>query len=298
MDINRTNLNDLYVGYKGNFQAGLRSRENATIHQRIATVIPSSTHKEVYPWLGQWPRMREWLGDRHVKSLTAHRFEIENKTFETTVAVEREAIEDDRFGVYSPMFQELGAAVAEWPADLVFALLKAGETAIGYDGVPFFSGSHPHKIDGPVANVSGSGGTPWYLFDTSRALKPFIWQARRNPNLVRKDMETDDNVFFQRQYIYGVDARGNAGLGLWQLAHKSMEALDKDTLGAAIAAMMELRNDEGSSLGIHPNLLVVPPELMITARELVMAERNDAGATNVLRGSAELLVTNLVREAA
>ena len=31
----------------------------------------------------------------------------------------------------------------------------------------------------------------------------------------------DDNVFFEKKYIYGVDSRDNAGYGLWQLAYGS-----------------------------------------------------------------------------
>jgi len=61
----------------------------------------------------------------------------------------------------------------------------------------------------------------WFLLDTSRALKPFIVQMRKRPQLVRKDKVTDDNVFFFKKLLYGVDYRGNAGYGLWQLAAAS-----------------------------------------------------------------------------
>lgn len=296
MDINRTTLNDLYVGYKGHYQRGLRSRATADAWRRIATLIPSMTAKEVYPWLGQWPKMREWLGDRVIKQLAAHRYEIKNKPFETTVEVERETIEDDSFGVYGPLFEELGIAVAEWPSEVVFAVLKLGETALGYDGVPFFSATHPHELAGNVSNLGAGAAAPWYLLDTTRALKPLIWQLRKQPNFVRKDQETDENVFHRKTYIYGVDARGNAGFGLWQLAYKSKATLDEAGLIAALQALREMTNDEGSDLGITPNLLVVPPELEIPAKKLVTAAQNASGATNVLSGLAEVYVTNLVRE--
>ena len=44
-------------------------------------------------------------------------------------------------------------------------------------------------------------------------------------------------------------------------------------------------------MGINPTLLVVPPTLRETALELVKAERNAAGATNVNRNAVEVLVT-------
>lgn len=296
MDINRTTLADLYVGFLASFQVGLRSREDATAWQRIATLVPSSTSKNVYPWLGQWPKMREWLGDRIIKKLSAHRFEVENKKFETTVSVDREAIEDDAFGVYNPMFIEMGTATAEWPDEVVFGLLKQGKTALGYDNVPFFSANHPHKIKGTVSNYDSGAAPAWYLFDTSRALKPLIWQLRVPPRLTRLDREEDENVFFRDEYVYGVRARGNAGFGLWQLAYRSELELNEDNFAAAVAAMKSLTNDEGSSLGIVPRLLVVPPELEVPARKIANATTNAMGETNVLQGMVEVYVTNLVAE--
>lgn len=54
----------------------------------------------------------------------------------------------------------------------------------------------------------------WYLADTSRPIKPLVFQNRKPPVFVAKDSPQDDNVFFQRQFIYGVEARGAAGYTL------------------------------------------------------------------------------------
>ena len=58
----------------------------------------------------------------------------------------------------------------------------------------------------------------WYLLCTKRAIKPLVFQDRQKPKFVSLDKDNDDNVFFRKEYIYGVDARCNAGYGLWQLA--------------------------------------------------------------------------------
>jgi phage major head subunit gpT-like protein len=58
-----------------------------------------------------------------------------------------------------------------------------------------------------------------YMFDTSFALKPFIFQDRLSPELASKTDPTDDNVFMKNKYLYGVYARYGMGFGLWQLAH-------------------------------------------------------------------------------
>lgn len=63
--------------------------------------------------------------------------------------------------------------------------------------------------------------TRWYLFDVARPIKPFVWQQREPFTLVRKDAPTDDNIFFDRELIWGVDGRGAAGFALWFLAARS-----------------------------------------------------------------------------
>jgi phage major head subunit gpT-like protein len=62
--------------------------------------------------------------------------------------------------------------------------------------------------------------TAWYLMDTSRPIKPFIWQLRKAPKFTWKNRPEDDNVFFTNQALYGVDARGAAGYGLYFLCLK------------------------------------------------------------------------------
>nr|DAP14027.1 MAG TPA: major capsid protein [Caudoviricetes sp.] len=61
----------------------------------------------------------------------------------------------------------------------------------------------------------------WYLLCVNRPIKPLIYQLRKAPQFVAKNQETDDNMFFGREAIYGVDSRENAGYGLWQMAYGS-----------------------------------------------------------------------------
>ncbi len=65
-------------------------------------------------------------------------------------------------------------------------------------------------------------GTTWYLADTSNAIKGLVWQVRKAPEFVAKTELTDDNVFFQKQFIWGVDARGVAGYGPWFLMARAI----------------------------------------------------------------------------
>ena len=293
MLVNQQNLRSLYTAYSALFQssfAGVTPTWN-----KVAMSVPSTTRANEYGWLGQFPRMREWLGDRVIESLGAFNYTIRNRTFESTIAVKREDIEDDNIGIYNPMFEEFGRASATFPDELVYAALAAGFTGVGYDGRPFFDASHPVlAADGQtvttVSNTGGGAGTPWFLLDTSRAIKPLIYQNRRAFTLTRMDGLTDEEVFSRGEFRYGVDGRCNVGYGLWQLAFASRQPLTAANYGAARAAMMGMRGDRQRPLGIRPNLLVVPPPLEEVGLQILNADVGAAGATNVWRNTAELHV--------
>ena len=61
----------------------------------------------------------------------------------------------------------------------------------------------------------------WYLLCTKRSIRPLIFQEREKARFTSKTNENDDNVFFTDKYLYGINARYNAGYGLWQLAYGS-----------------------------------------------------------------------------
>ena len=299
MEINNANLKALQVAFNAAFKAGLG--QAASQYLQIATVVPSTTGSEEYGWLGQLPGLREWLGDRVVHAIGNHGYTIKNKPFELTVGVPRTAIEDDQYGVYTPLMTEMGRAAEAHPDELVFRLLKNGRSELCYDGQPFFSTSH--KVlnekgkEVSVSNLSddGGAGASWYLLETRRALKPLIFQNRKSPNFVAKTAETDDNVFQAGQFVYGVDARRNAGFGFWQLAHASNKALTAENLKAAITAMDTQTGDHGRPLGISPNLLVVPKSLKFAANRLLTADLVNEGGVQVsndLAGTLELLVAD------
>lgn len=294
MLINNSNLSSLNVAFKAAFQEAFTGAP--TDWSKVATQVTSTTSKEEYGWLGNLPGMREWIGERHVHGIAQHGYSITNKTFELTVGVPREAIEDDQYGVYTPLFQELGRAAKAHPDTLVIGeALKNGFSTLCYDGQFFFDTDHP-VLDstGTAASVSNSGGgsgTPWFVMDTSRAIKPLILQVRRKAEFVTKTSITDDNVFERNQFVWGVDGRWNVGYGFWQMAYGSKQTLDETNLAAAIAAIGSMKGDYGRPLGLRPNLLVVPPSLEVTARKLIVAQTAANGADNVLAGRLELLVS-------
>jgi phage major head subunit gpT-like protein len=269
-------LDAIFQGYNFIFNDALKGIEPTW--KKVGMETPSSASAENYGWLGQMPRMREWIGDRVVNSLDSFGYQIKNRTFETTFALKREQIEDDQYGLFNPIAAELGRSVALFPDELIYALFSAGFATRCFDGQNFFDTNHPVKdANGAttfVSNVQGGGASPaWYLLDTTKAIKPFIFQNRRRFQFVSKmDPNTSDQVWLRNEYSYGVDGRCNAGFGLWQLAYASNQPLNRANFRAARQAMINLKADFGRPLGIKPNLLVVGPSLEQTARDLIQSK--------------------------
>lgn len=289
MIINSANLDKIRVGFKSLFQEQLEATE--TMYREIATVVPSTAAEEKYGWLGKTPNVREWFGDRVVQNLMEHDYAIKNKDYELTIGVDRNFIEDDTLGVYTPIFRQFGESVAAWPDQLVWSLLAAGFDTLCYDGQNFFDTDHPvldaNGAPQSVSNTQGGVGTAWFLLDLSKVLKPIIWQERKKGQFVALDRPDDPNVFSKKEFQYGWDGRGNAGFGFWQFAFGSKQTLDKDNYKAAREAMQSFKGDYGRPLNVKATHLVFPPSLEGNALEILNAERDAAGATNVYKGTAK-----------
>ncbi|MFA5988735.1 MAG: Mu-like prophage major head subunit gpT family protein [Sphingomonas sp.] len=148
----------------------------------------SSGSEEVYAWLGQLPSIREWVGDRIAHNLELHGFSIVNKKFESTLAVPRTSIEDDKIGALSPLFEDLGRRAAEFPDELFAQLVQEGFSANCYDGQFFFDTDHPVKNAvgegvSSVSNFQGGSGPAWYclrgaiFFDTDHPVKNAVGEG-------------------------------------------------------------------------------------------------------------------------
>lgn len=291
MIINSQNLSGLRVGFKTNFQQGLS--EAASQYTRVATIVPSATKENKYGWLGKIPGMREWIGPRQVQNISEFDYSLPNKSYEQTIGVDRDDIEDDNLGIYSPLFKEMGAAVAAHPDTLIWPLLKNGFVTPCYDGQYFFDTDHPvENEDGTTSSVSNSGGgagTPWFLLCTNRALKPLIFQERKKPQFVARDNPDDSNVFTNKEFQYGTDSRCAVGFGFWQFAFGSKQELTAANYEAARVAIMSFKGDKGRPLGLVPNLLVVPPALGGAARKIVQSVLVNGGESNPWANTAEIL---------
>lgn len=291
--INASTLRGFFVNLRNDFNKAYQ--EAPSIAKDLATIVNSNSKFNVYGWLGQFPSMRQWIGDKQLKDFSAHNYSLTNLDYEQTMWVDRNDLEDDQFSMFSPMAAMQGQTAALHPDQLIFSSMNNGTSTTCYDGKNFFATDHPAKditgADTTIANYTAGGGVAWYLLCLNRPIKPFIWQVR-SPYTFKQMIQPDDEmVFMSRQFRYGVESRVANGYGLWQFAYRSNATLDATAYAAARAAMMAITGDEGRPLGIVPTHLVVPPSLNAAARAVVAAERNASGASNVWYKDTELIVS-------
>ena len=220
MVINQSNLNSMYVGFNTAFNKAFQAVEPQ--HQKIATIVPSSTKSQEYKWLGSMPALRKWVGERQIQNLEAYSYTIKNEKFEGTVGVDQDDIEDDTIGVYPILMEQLGQSAAIFPDELCFGLLKNGFKNLCYDKVTFFG---EHKV------------------------------------------------------------------GKEKVSNKGNKALTPESYAEARANMMALKDENGKTLKIMPNLLVVPPQLEAMAKKILLADFIE-GSSNINKNSAEILVAH------
>jgi phage major head subunit gpT-like protein len=301
MIITSGNLAALGTGFSTKFNVAFKQVE--TTYDKIAMKTTSTGSEETYAWLGQLPNIREWIGSRVIQGLSVYGYTVKNRKFESTVEVARTDIEDDKIGVYGPLFSELGRRTAEHPDELIAELVAAGTRTNCYDGQFFFDTDHPVvQADGSSISVSNYQGPEivngkpvlrptWYMLDLSREVKPFIYQERIPFALTRKMKDDDEHVFSEDAFLYGVRGRSNAGYGLWQLARASNGPLTADNFEAGRAAMASLRGENGKKLGVRCTHVLVPPELEGDARRILKVQNGVGGAGNPWVDAAEMLVS-------
>ncbi|MER3383305.1 Mu-like prophage major head subunit gpT family protein [Pectobacterium aroidearum] len=297
MIINQKVLSAIYLNIKTVFNQ--RAEKSTPLYPQISTKVPSTTKSNVYPFLGSFPSLREWVGERVIKSLSAYSFSIENRKFESTISISREDIEDDNIGMVASMVSDMADASAHHPDELLFELIKQGFNKKCYDGQPFFSPTHVVTIgteEKTVSNVQVPANTSdekplWLLLDNTRPINPFIWQERIPYDIQQITDGNESLSFMTDEYFYGVRGRGNMGYGFWQMAFASKKELNADNFGDLYERMSSQINDAGRPLRIKPTILLVGMKNREAAFNIAKAQTLDNMKPNPNYGLVEVIVT-------
>lgn len=141
-----------------------------------------------------------------------------------------------------------------------------------------------------VSNMQDGEGPSWFLLDGSREIRPIVFQKRTGYEFNSVSDPNGTHTFLTDKHLYGVRARVNAGMGLWQLGHGSKAALTVENYELARSAMMSAKSSDSQFWGVSPTILVVPPTLESAARRILKADQID-GSSNIWRDTADLIVT-------
>ena len=143
MDANDITLMDaLFKAYRTKFSQAMadaagRDGKHGLVLDEIAMTLPSTSAVEVHAWLNQLPSMRKWIGARVVNELTFGKIQVTNQDYENTMEVGVNDVEDDKYGLFTPVVGAMGDACGRLPMELAVRTLAAQNPWA--DGIPFFA---------------------------------------------------------------------------------------------------------------------------------------------------------------
>lgn len=151
MIVNKSNLDGIFTTFSAAFNKSLTETTQYYKQLAMESLVTGSTAD--YKWFSQFPMMREWLGPKVIRQISAYRWQVPNKKYEATIEMSRDDIEEDQLGQYTPQAIQAGISAAEHPDVLLADLLNNGFATVCYDGQYFFDTDH--VVNGSnVSNVS------------------------------------------------------------------------------------------------------------------------------------------------
>ncbi len=150
------NFEETSIGFKAVFQKTFNDTKSEA--DVLAMRVESNDLSEKYVWLGNFPMMKEWVGDRDIKKFKDYGYALENQPFEASVTVPNTHLEYDKVGLYKPAIEQMAFNAKKFGGALVAKILaNAADSTKGkcYDGKAFFAADHASGSD-TYAN-SGTG---------------------------------------------------------------------------------------------------------------------------------------------
>ncbi len=271
MNICTKNIETLFAGFKSNFLAGFELAPDSW--KRFAAPVQSGTASNIYPFMEQFGGMSEWLGDRKLKSPVFRKIEIVNRDFEETVAVPRNDIEDDQYGIYGTLIAEMGRHAAKLWQDLaVEALLSDGSWI---DGKNFFAEDRTYG-GYTVCNCTGSSLSAESYAAARKTMMGYCGHTGKSLGVVPDllivgpaNEETAFSILKDRMILRSYNAGGISGVG----------ATDNPWNGSAeLLVLPELSGSEYENLWFLASTSSVIKPLFVQQRKmpvLTSLDRND-----------------------
>ncbi len=168
MIITPSNLDALFISFSKQFEDAYFT-EPSPLVDAIGSKVPSNTRDQRYPFVQTLSAaMREWKGERRLQNVVLDGFVVTNKRWEDSLAIQRIDLEFDQYNAYSSMLiPNLARAAKLLPDQQIAAEISANNT--GFDGVSFFSASHPIDPSGFTSGTQSNILTTSALSSTNLA---------------------------------------------------------------------------------------------------------------------------------
>ncbi len=155
MLINDASIAALTRTYNTAWTAAMQAGEAdlALLKGVLFTDFPSTGSANVYGFLERMSRWREWLGDRVWGNIKANAFVVPNRTFEDSVEVPRDAIDDDSYGMFTPLVTAMGAGWSTMQRELLISVLLT--PPVCFTGKALLAADHTYG-DNTIANLTGN----------------------------------------------------------------------------------------------------------------------------------------------
>jgi phage major head subunit gpT-like protein len=284
--ITTARLQNLSAGYQTLFNDAVADLLNTVpiFWPDLALEIPSSALVDVFGYLKNLPGYREWIDDRQVFTPEAGDYQIVSKKFELTLGIPRDAIAYDRLGLYNNLAKAIGGSARTFRDELLFPLVKGGNSMVGPDGQYFYDTDHPltDKSGNPTtaSNYQSGAGPLWFVVAKPYGMKPFIITKQEELDLVTLFDPTNERVFYRDEFVWGSKGRFGAGFFLWQLIQASNAALTDVNFNAAFTALATRLGDRGKKMPMIPTDAYFPYSMRADANQQLLAERLANGASN------------------
>ncbi len=145
---NASQLQALFTSFVAKFQEMYTSGP-ATYLDKLASTVTTTTEVVRFPWMGQLPVVREWIGDRKENSAALKFYDVTPKLFETTFGLDKSKIDDDQYGFFSSfILPQMANEAKKWPDYRLVDEIRANR--LWADGKAFFATDHPIHVDNPA----------------------------------------------------------------------------------------------------------------------------------------------------
>lgn len=180
-------------------------RASTPVYPKLCMIRGSDGYDEKYGWLGNFPQVREWIGDRQFEELRAFDYTLKNKDWEQSMPIDKNDIADGRMGMYNDAASQLGIEGGYHPDELLFDIIKAGTTGLCFDGQPFFDASHNFGANSDTPNQSNIHTATGTTTPSRPTLAEFE-AAYNEALLLLQTFKSDNGKYFNRSIINNLDA--------------------------------------------------------------------------------------------